>query len=320
MLKFSEKENDVCIFGIPMVELIKEGYDSPLREQGCFKGPYPAGDPGIFLNACALQGRKTVYIGTAGKDDFGAAFVNQMERHHVCTKYIEQIPDSMTGLSVVSKYSNGKRDFFFTLKSSAAAKLKWREEYIEVLKNVKVFHISGFACAVSESIAEACRRALNYIDDTTIVSFDPNYRKEMMAEKEFVKMCTPFFERSNLFLPSEGEAELFLGEGDERESCRTWSGRGKIIALKCGSKGSYAFEEGRTYYVRPYEVEEIDSTGAGDIFGGVFLHSLMRGRDVGESLDFAALAGAYAVTKTGLMNAAPDNRQLEEFREKMHRR
>ena len=116
-------------------------------------------------------------------------------------------------------------------------------------------------------------------DSTTIVSFDPNYRKEMMAEKEFVKMCTPFFERSNLFLPSEGEAELFLGEGDERESCRTCSERGKIIALKCGSKGSYAFEEGRTYYVRPYEVEEIDSTGAGDIFGGVFLHSLMRGRD-----------------------------------------
>ena len=46
------------IFGIPMVELIKEGYDSPLKEQGCFKGPYPAGDPGIFFKCMCITGAK----------------------------------------------------------------------------------------------------------------------------------------------------------------------------------------------------------------------------------------------------------------------
>ena len=300
--------------GFPIVEIYRKHLDVPLDEKGEFVGPFAAGDPVLAVIACIKQGHKGGYVGVAGKDRFAECFFRGMRKNEVDISHIRINPERATAVSFLAKFENGKREFMFTLPDSAASTLGVNDYDEDYFDNIKCLHISGAALSVSETIVELHKKVLENVRDDVLVTFDPNYRENLIDVEKFKKITVQAFERCNLFLPSMGEAGMFCPEAqNEIEACRVISERGKMVALKDGANGAYGFWKGKEIYVKAFEIEEVDSTGAGDVFGGALTGALLNGIEFFDALSYGAAAGALAVNRMGLMENIPTREEVEDF-------
>lgn len=305
---------DIVTFGVPIMEIMRKNLDCPIDRIGDFEGPYPAGDPGICLNECVAMGYRGCYVGVVGDDDLGAGFLKKMDKNGIDRSRIRVDRKHTTALSLLAKFSDGSRRFVFTLPTSAAARLGPEDFDRELLHSVRWIHISGFALSVSPSIAQLHGMILDEIGDEVMVSFDPNYRKEVLDLESYRNRCQRIYERCNLFLPSEGEAVIFEPDAaDDREACKRAAGKGKMAALKLGARGAWGFQGDRQVYEPGFPAKEVDPTGAGDTFSGALIASLMDGRDFFSSMVYGCAAGSLCVQRKGLMESAPVRFEVEEL-------
>ena len=85
----------------------------------------------------------------------------------------------------------------------------------------------------------------------------------------------------------------------------------KNIIVTLGEKGSYFLNKDESFLVKPYKVEAIDTTGAGDSFCGAFVTALSKGKNVKDALDFASKASSITVTRKGAIASLPKLNELE---------
>ncbi|NLB89678.1 MAG: sugar kinase [Clostridiales bacterium] len=301
------KKFDIMTLGVPMVEFIREEKDRPLSVASKFYGPIPAGDPGIALNACVKLGFRGCYVGVLGKDAMADCFLRQMHDSGINTDWLRVHDSLLTGMSILGKNSDGSREFIFTVPFSAAATIGLQDLDKKLLKNVRWIHLSGFAMSISDSSAMLHNELIREAGEDVRISFDPNFRSEVISKNEYVFRCKEVLQRCDYFLPSRGEAAIFSDDPSQSDEdfCKDLSMKGKEVVLKDGAKGTYAFSKGEGHYYPPYPVTEVDGTGAGDTFDGALIAATMQGSNLFEATGYAAAAGALAVTRYGLMEIAP---------------
>ncbi len=84
------------------------------------------------------------------------------------------------------------------------------------------------------------------------------------------------------------------------------------ILLTLGSKGALCYAKGKTYKIGCYDVEVVDTTGAGDTFTGYFLYGVLHGMSIPQSLLLATTASTLAIGKKGAADAVPFMPQVEK--------
>jgi hypothetical protein len=84
----------------------------------------------------------------------------------------------------------------------------------------------------------------------------------------------------------------------------------RILAVTEGQRGARLYWNGDVRRFRPPEVEEIDSTGAGDIFAAAFFTRLYTTRDPWEAARVATRLSAFSVTRSGL-NGIPTQEEIQ---------
>lgn len=302
---------DIITHGVPIMELMCIETDAAMGSVSKYEGPFVAGDPGICLNACVAAGHSGCYVGVIGDDALGDAFIKQMDISGIDHSHIRRHKYKTTALSLLHNFSDGHREFIFTVPESAAACLGPEDLDMDLINSAKAVHISGFALSVSPSIYELHEKMLRNIKDDVLVSFDPNFRKEVIDIEEYKKRCKTSYERCNVFFPSEGEASLFEDTPDEMEAARRASAKGKTVALKLGERGAVCFYDGREISEKNHSVKEIDPTGAGDTFSGVFIASLLEGCDRHTALKRGNAAGAICVQRKGTLSIAPTKEEID---------
>jgi 2-dehydro-3-deoxygluconokinase len=103
-----------------------------------------------------------------------------------------------------------------------------------------------------------------------------------------------FFEataRANTILLNGREAEILTGRrGDD--AADVLAGRFPVVCVKLGEAGAVMSWDGLVVRYGGAPVRELDPTGAGDAFDGVFLAQIAAGRSPGDALHAACRAGA----------------------------
>ena len=105
-----------------------------------------------------------------------------------------------------------------------------------------------------------------------------------------------------VFVLQHAGAAVFSMEdvkGDE-EIIEEYASACPILAVTEGDEGTRLFWNGDVKRFRPPMVDEVDSTGAGDIFAAAFFFRLYTTRDPWEAARFATQLAAYSVTRHGL--------------------
>ncbi|MDD2922609.1 MAG: PfkB family carbohydrate kinase [Anaerolineales bacterium] len=84
----------------------------------------------------------------------------------------------------------------------------------------------------------------------------------------------------------------------------------RILCLTEGAAGAVLYWNGDRRRFRPPVMDEVDSTGAGDIFAAAFFSRLYQTRDPWEAARFATQLAARSVTRIGL-NGIPTLQEIE---------
>lgn len=118
---------------------------------------------------------------------------------------------------------------------------------------------------------------------------------------------------TDVFIPCKAAAAELLGTEkieDHVDELRKYGP--DIVAVTLGERGCIVLNEEERHIVPGFEVEVVDSTGAGDAFHGGFVYGLLNGLSLFETARFANACGALCCTAIGARSSAQLS-QVEEL-------
>jgi sugar/nucleoside kinase (ribokinase family) len=101
--------------------------------------------------------------------------------------------------------------------------------------------------------------------------------------------------------------------GGDLERVRAYAARTRTLVLTTGWKGSTVYHMGQTRSFPAPRVQEVDPTGAGDIFAAAFLTALYQTGNPWRSARFANCVAAHSVERSGL-DSIPTPGEIERCR------
>jgi sugar/nucleoside kinase (ribokinase family) len=305
---------EIITIGEILVEVMAKHVGQKFDTTGEFIGPFPSGAPAIFIDQARKTGSSSAIVSTVGNDGFGQINIERLKKDGVDVRFIRTVAEKTTGIAFVTYKENGDRDFIFTIKDSAAACITRDDVKEQIFENCKYYHIMGCS-AFNEEMIAAIKKAVGIARaNNAQISFDPNIRKELMENEKIKEFIDFALHTCDIFLPGEDELKWITGIWDEKEAIRSVMEKGiRYVVVKRGKKGCTVYENESSFDIDPYEVTEVDPTGAGDCFAGTLVSLLNQGKSIYEAAQFANAAGAYAVMKKGPMEGTATLDELEEF-------
>ena len=98
---------------------------------------------------------------------------------------------------------------------------------------------------------------------------------------------------TDYLMPSYDEAVYVTGEKEPDKIADVFLAAGvKNVVLKMGEEGCFFKSAEKRFFIDPYKVNPVDTTGCGDNFVAAFLHCLLKGMEPEACAEFACGAGA----------------------------
>ncbi len=266
---------------------------------------HPGGAPANFLAALTKFGAETALLGKVGTDAFGKMLTSTLEKSGIDTSGIVATDDYFTTLAFVTFDEHGDRAFSFSRKPGADTCLTFDELNLSLIDAAKVFHF-GTLSLTDEPARSATYRAVAYAKEKgKLISYDPNLRKPLWRDLSEAKAQLLWgLSQADVVKISDEEVEFLFGLGVEDGARHILEHYGvKLVFVTCGAEGCY-FRSARAWGKVPSlsGIAVIDTTGAGDIFGGSAMYKLLATGKAPEALSEAELREvvAFACTSAGL--------------------
>lgn len=284
----------------------------------------PGGAPGNFLAALQAYGCATALLGKVGDDGFGVLLRRTLEERGIETSGVLVDPGVFTTMAFVTLDAEGNRSFSFARKPGADTCLREDELDFSLIDECKVFHF-GTLSLTEEPARSATAAAVEYAKKQgKLISFDPNLRKPLWPSDAAAKEQIEWgLRKADIVKISDEEIEFLWGLSPEDGAKKLLSEYGvQLVYATLGPKGCYtANRQGGVKVSSPDGIHVVDTTGAGDIFGGSAMSRFLRlGKAPGEiSADelfavtrFACCAASLSTqTHGGINSIVPEQRVLE---------
>lgn len=297
----------VLTVGELLVEIMRPETNCPLSRPGTFKGPFPSGAPGIFIDAVAKLGVSAGIIGSVGNDAFGQCIVDRLVLDGVDTRFIARSPTKTTGMAFVTYNDDGTRDFLFHLKESAAVDIV-KPAAFDFVKETEILHVSGTSLSLNDDIRRLCYELVRSVKSRGgRVTFDPNIRPELAGDEQLLSWYGPVLSATDILLPS-GDELLWLSKcGTPEEAAKKLHHQGiSIIVRKMGEQGCELYLDGAKQLASPgFRVACVDPTGAGDCFAAGVVYGVLQSWSWERTLAFANGLGGLSTTVLGPMEGTP---------------
>lgn len=314
-----EKKYDVIALG----ELLIDFTDNGVSAQGntLFEAN-PGGAPCNVLAMLNSLGHKTAFIGKVGQDIFGLKLKKTLEDVGIDTTNLLLDEEARTTLAFVQTFADGDRDFSFYRNPGADMMLREEELNADMLKDTKIFHF-GTLSMTHEEVRKATKKAIQVAKDSgAIISFDPNLREPLWKSLEDAKEQVLYgIKQCDILKISDNEIQWFTGEEDYTQGVKKIRQISNIplILVSMGKEGSRAYYGDSYVEVAPFlQKNTIETTGAGDTFGGCVLHYVLeKGLDnlsetqLKDMITFANGAASIITTRKGALRVMPSGEEVE---------
>ena len=323
-----EKTYDVTALGELLMDMTMNG----ISEQG--NALYEANPGGAPCNVLAMLnklGHKTAFIGKVGDDIFGHELKGVLNEVKIDPKGLIIDPDIRTTLAFVKTFEDGDRDFSFYRNPGADMMLTKEDVDSSMIRASKIFHF-GTLSMTDEPVRSATLFALGEAKSAgDLISFDPNIREPLWKSMDEARaQVNKGLEYADILKISDNEIEWLTGESDYTKGAEWILERYKVklITVSLGKNGSLAFyrkDPEEPHYIKveaaPFLREDtIETTGAGDTFGGCILHFILEKglgnlskSDIKEMLTFANAAASIITTRRGALRVMPDASEIKEI-------
>lgn len=313
-----EKKYDVIALGELLIDFTMNGQS----DQG--NGLYEACPGGAPCNVLALLNKmkkKTAFVGKVGKDQFGRLLKETITEAGIDASHLIEDNEVRTTLAFVHTFPDGDREFSFYRNPGADMMLQADEIDEQFVKEAKIFHF-GTLSMTHDGVREATKKALGAAKEGgCLISFDPNLRPPLWNSLDDAKEQMEYgFGMCDILKISDNEIQFVSGKEDYDEGIAYLREKYNIplILLTMGKNGSRAYYKDMRVERAGFQVQTIETTGAGDTFCGSSLNYLLEHDfenltedQLGEMLTFANAAAAIVTTKKGAIRSMPDRTEVE---------
>ena len=239
---------------------------------------HPGGAPGNFLAALHAYGCSGAMLGKVGADTFGTLLCATLAQAGIRTEGIVRDPAVFTTLAFVTFGPGGERACSFARKPGADTQLRFDELELSLLDEARLLHF-GSLSLTQEPVRSATQQAAAYAAaHGKLLSFDPNLRLPLWPDADAAKTQILWgLRQADIVKISDDEVRFLWGCSPEEGAARLLADFGVRLAMvTCGPKGCLLQNAGAAVRVAAPRVLPVDTTGAGDIFGGSAVSRLLQ--------------------------------------------
>lgn len=279
---------------------------------------HPGGAPANFLAALTKYGCRTAMIGKVGADTFGRLLTGTLDACGIETRGLVPDQEVFTTLAFVTLDASGDREFAFGRKPGADTRLRWEEVDRTLLDETKAFHF-GTLSLTDEPARNATCEAVAYAKARgKLITFDPNLRLPLWRDSQEAKEQILWgLQQADVVKISEEELEFLWGLDYKAGAKKLLAEYDvKLVFATLGPDGCWFQNELASGHVDSLQgIQVVDTTGAGDIFGGSAVSQLIQTGKKPEELTeaelrrivrFACTAAGLSATKPGGITSIPE--------------
>ncbi|MGJ8639725.1 MAG: carbohydrate kinase family protein [Opitutaceae bacterium] len=281
---------DVLCVGYACVDLNFTGTHHPSPDEKMRATSFTSCGGGPASNAAvavARLGGSARFCGYLGKDAFGDSHIAELSTAGVEVDGMYR-SDAPTPVASVITKPNGKRSIIDYRAPTAIAP----EDAITLAAYpAQVLLVDGHQPLLSlKLIEEATELGIPTVLDAGSI----NDGTQLLYNKV------------DYLVTSEKFAREFTGEEDPRKALSAMDGAAPFVASTWGADGVYWQDQYGQHHTPAFDIEPVDTNGAGDAFHGAFALGLAEGLDQRLNIRRACAVGALTCLKAGARTAIPE--------------
>lgn len=289
----------------------------------------PGGAPGNYLAAVKKYGGSCAMIGKVGEDAFGRLLCGTLADAGIDVSGVILAEDCFTTMAFVTLDETGNRHFSFARKPGADICLRKEEVNEELIRNCRVFHF-GTLSLTDEPAREATRYAIRLAKERDkLISLDPNLRMPLWSSEKAAKEAIEWsLHQADVVKISDEEIDFLWGLSPEK-------GVQKLLKEYCvalayatlGPRGCHAANRyGCVTVETPKGIHAVDTTGAGDIFGGSAMSQMLKmgkrpaeltAEELREIVRFACCAASLSTQQQGGISSVQEEADVRSLMTRM---
>ncbi|MGV0793692.1 carbohydrate kinase family protein [Mycolicibacterium sp. XJ1819] len=242
----------------PRALVIGEALIDIVERDGRISGEHVGGSPLNVAVGLARLGRQVDFLTHIGTDARGRRIVE-----HVESSGVQLVPGSTTAkrtpTAVATIGADGSADYVFDID--------WQLTGTPEVGPPLVTH-TGSIATVLEPGCRATAALLDTYHPSATVSFDPNVRPALIEDDAAARgRIDRLIQRSDVVKVSDEDMRWIDPDRSPEQVATTWLGLGpSIVAVTMGGRGAFALCANGTARMPAYDVEVVDTVGAGDAF------------------------------------------------------
>jgi 2-dehydro-3-deoxygluconokinase len=306
---------DVVTFGEAMVRLSPP--NSQRLEQARSFSLYVGGAELNVAVGVSRLGMKSTWLSKLPKNGLGYLIRNRVREAGVDCSHVVWSDKGRAGIYFVEFGASPRASaVLYDRANSAISMIQPGEvEWAKIFIGTKHFHMSGITPALSASATQVTAEALKAAKKAgCTVSYDLNYRKKLWSPADAKKTQEPMMEMVDVLITTEEDTNVVFGiKGKDYEAVAerlAQTFKFKIVAITLREDLSVlrnnwtaiAYQDGKIYKDKKYEVEIVDRVGAGDSFTAGFLYIWIKEKDVQKGVQYGNAFAALKHTVPGDFN------------------
>lgn len=233
--------------------------------------------------AAARAGANTAFIGALGNDHAGETLRVAFKYDDVDISAVQFVSEP-TGRALIGVSDDGENSIIVVPGANHAITIG------DVERNTKIIASAKVLLCQLEVPLEVVQRAFELAGENSIRILNPAPAQSL--SKELLQLV-------DVITPNEHEMQL-LGGSEALLKCGV-----KTIVVTQGARGALMITEKGETRIPPFEVDPVDSTGAGDAFCGMLAARLAIGESIQNALKAAVVSGALATLTEGAVPSLP---------------
>jgi sugar/nucleoside kinase (ribokinase family) len=256
----------------------------------------PGGSAANTIMGVSQFGGKAFYSCKVASDELGDLFLEYMREAGIDTNFNRQErSEGITGKCLVMISENADRTLNTFL--GITSDLSVHEVDEQAIRDSEYVYMEGYLVATGKGL-EALKKtkktaeksgvktALTLSDPSIVEAFKGRFQEVIGASVDLL------FCNEEELLEYTGERDLMLAREILKKDA-------KKFVITRGRNGAMIFDGDTFIDIEPYEVQAVDSNGAGDMFAGAFLYGITHGMGYAGAGKLASLAGSRIVSQFG---------------------
>ncbi len=299
----------ITVFGSFVVDLMGRCPHLPVPGETVKGSLFKMGPGGKGFNqavAAHKAGADVTMVTKVGKDAFADLAIETMTRLGMDTKRVFCSEQAETGTALIMVDENTSQNEIAVILGACDT---ISDEEVESVSDL--LDQSDYLLIQLETNISSVRKAVEMAYDKGV--------KIILNTAPVQPVSDSILSRVELITPNEVEASILSGipvtdEESAGKAADYFFNKGvKNVLITMGSKGVYIATGKRRGLLPAYQVDAVDTTGAGDAFNGGLAAALAEGKDIWDAAKFANALAAISVQRIGTTPAMPDRSEIDAF-------